>query len=268
MPTPKVRIVSNYTIAIDDVEYEVRLCPERGYDIEHRKLDDGRMVIGYLMQDEDCRNPLEDCDGMGEVHSFCRRHHRTKTRDDYSEHNPYHVPLSYFEHGSCIWGVAGSMEGMPDFRWDGTSFAGFWEADQECINSIKIKAIEKLGLKIETIQTACCAADPKRQKPWVLSLSFRGKELWRGSSWSKMATDGLRIAKKIGCVRKALSHEAFGMARGVCETYTSWCNGDCYGVVVVTCEADGSMIDSDECWGYIGHEYAEQTLKEQMEAVK
>lgn len=35
--------------------------------------------------------------------------------------------LSYFEHGNCRWGRAGTMSGMPDFRWDGVAVAGFLE---------------------------------------------------------------------------------------------------------------------------------------------
>lgn len=30
-------------------------------------LNDGRALIGYLVQDESCANPLEDCDGMGRI---------------------------------------------------------------------------------------------------------------------------------------------------------------------------------------------------------
>lgn len=35
--------------------------------------------------------------------------------------------VSYFEHGQCWYGLAGSMTGMPDFQWDGVPFAGFLE---------------------------------------------------------------------------------------------------------------------------------------------
>lgn len=106
----KVITRSEHFVEIDDVEYEIRLEPEHGTDIEHRKLDDGRMVIGYLMHDDDCANPLEDCDGMGHIHSFGRRHRNNISPDDVPgmKHSEYAVPLSYFEHGLCKWGVAGS----------------------------------------------------------------------------------------------------------------------------------------------------------------
>jgi hypothetical protein len=36
------------------------------------RLDDGGWLVGYLTHDDDCQNPLEDCDGMGKILS-CRR---------------------------------------------------------------------------------------------------------------------------------------------------------------------------------------------------
>lgn len=39
--------------------------------------------------------------------------------------------LSYFEHGLCKWGRAGTMGGMPDFQWDGVGVAGFLEVKPE-----------------------------------------------------------------------------------------------------------------------------------------
>lgn len=50
--------------------------------------------------------------------------------DEISDHEwvgPEGWFLSYFEHTTCRWGLQGTMSGMPDFRWDGTEFAGFLE---------------------------------------------------------------------------------------------------------------------------------------------
>lgn len=37
-------------------------------------------------------------------------------------------------------------------------------------------------------------------------------------------------------------------AEQVCDTYSSWCNGEVYGFIIE--DADGEQLDS--CWGYIG----------------
>jgi hypothetical protein len=47
------------------------------------------------------------------------------------------------------------------------------------------------------------------------------------------------------------------------ETYSSWCNGDVYGVCVWTFTRDGEgweLEDRDECWGYYGYKYASAEL--------
>lgn len=53
-------------------------------------------------------------------------------------------------------------------------------------------------------------------------------------------------------------------AAQACETYTSWANGDCYGVVVQVHELDGTFVEQDACWGYIGSEDAKESLAEQV----
>lgn len=56
--------------------------------------------------------------------------YRAENAEDLHEFvGPTGLMLSYFEHGLCRWGIAGTMSGMPDFRWDGTEFAGFLQVN-------------------------------------------------------------------------------------------------------------------------------------------
>lgn len=57
------------------------------------------------------------------------------------------------------------------------------------------------------------------------------------------------------------------IARNLLKEYTSWCNGDCYGIIQEEYtlrngiwETDSSRLDA--CWGFVGSEYAEQMVKE------
>jgi len=271
----KIITRSQHFVEIDDVEYEVRLEPD--HHVEHRKLEDGRMVIGYLMNDGDCANPLEDCDGVGKIHSFSRRHDNSVNPSEaeslLDEHKTMAVMLSYFEHGLCRWGVAGTLSGMPDFQWDGVKYAGIWVPDDECKIHIHTEAAKSFGVEIRVAQIAACSIDPAHARPWSLEILVgkRKRVVATTDNWSKASLAAAAIARdKTSKVRwdAAIHAAARKCAENACEQYTSWCNGDCYGVVVVTCNQDGSMIDSDECWGYIGSEYAEQTLKENMAAAK
>ena len=55
------------------------------------------------------------------------------------------VPLGYFEHGMCDWHVSGEVpygtEG--DYRWDGVSFAGVWEATEDIIKEADDEGLER-----------------------------------------------------------------------------------------------------------------------------
>jgi hypothetical protein len=46
--------------------------------------------------------------------------------------------------------------------------------------------------------------------------------------------------------------------RGIVDTYSQWCNGECYGFIIE--DQDGEQLDS--CWGYIGADWAMQAGKE------
>lgn len=208
-----MKIKTHHSIEIDGSEYGVRLAPDDINGVQHRKLDDGRMIIGYLIQGSDCNNPLEDCDGIGAIYSLSNRHSNHKSMEEVAailESDEDAVQLSYFEHGQCLWDVQNGsrISSCPDRQWDGVDFAGIWVPD-------------------DCVRESFTGQGGKSRRQWMIE-----------------------------------------QAESACREYTAWCNGDCWGVIVVTCEADGTMADSDECWGYIGSEYAEQTMKEQMESIK
>ena len=65
---------------------------------------------------------------------------------------------------------------------------------------------------------------------------------------------------------------AMEYAEDVLNEYAKWCNGEVYGCVVEIFEnttPDGKsetweQRDSDSCWGFIGYEYAEESLKSEF----
>jgi hypothetical protein len=46
------------------------------------------------------------------------------------------------------------------------------------------------------------------------------------------------------------------------DVYEQWCNGEVFGCVVQTHEEDGELLNDASCWGFIGYEYAGQSLKD------
>jgi len=61
-------------------------------------------------------------------------------------------------------------------------------------------------------------------------------------------------------------------AKSILRIYSDWCNGECYGICVwAYSRVDGRWeLDEDsrdECWGYTGHEHAQEELTSQMKEV-
>lgn len=65
------------------------------------------------------------------------------------------------------------------------------------------------------------------------------------------------------------------VARIICQEYTAWCNGDIWGMIRYELQstdtgacpflepADYTLewAEADSCWGFVGHEYAQETAK-------
>ena len=95
-----------------------------------------KIAFVELAYDSNASNPLEDWDETGTIHSFNRRHTNfiDPTSEQFealqAEHGADLIPLSYYEHGQCLWFVVGSdTPAGVEFQWDGTRFAGVWVPD-------------------------------------------------------------------------------------------------------------------------------------------
>ena len=91
---------------------------------------DGQTYRITVFHDAHARNPLEDWDEMGTILSLNRRHGNFDPgRIDAAINDPDAVPLSYFEHGRCLWTVAGELPAAARCPWDSVPFAGLWLPD-------------------------------------------------------------------------------------------------------------------------------------------
>ena len=50
-------------------------------------------------------------------------------------------------------------------------------------------------------------------------------------------------------------------ARAILNEFTSWCNGDVYGIVTMVQNDYGEWEEGDTCWGFIGYDYAREEAK-------
>lgn len=94
-----------------------------------------------------------------------------------------------------------------------------------------------------------------------LGIDDRGSQ--RPATGTGAAAPAVEIA--VPDLAKKLVAEAEQYCRGVLDEYNAWVNGEVYGVVVYVLDrVTGQRIATrdDECWGYIGSEYTEDTLED------
>jgi hypothetical protein len=263
------RAVRDYVVIdIDDehVELEVRLRPGEvmhhiDYVIERPAPD--LLVIGYLIEDPDCHNPLEDCDGMGRIYSANRRVGR-------EDHAAMQKALGLNEH----WEPA-----IDDEMWAKAEQAAKEKDLADISPSYDKIMVEALPLWREARKRGeignpyAVSLDVYEHGGVMYSVSGEGMQCrWDtargGAVWVPDDSCKQHIESFPPEERAAKAQEC---ARQACEEYNKWLAGDCYGRIVVPYRrVDGEWTklenDDGECWGFIGHEYAEQELKDACKA--
>lgn len=98
---------------------------------------DGQTFRIRIYSDPDAPNPLEDWSEMGTILSLNRRHVNFDPEgvEEALAGNADAVLLSYFEHGLCLWSVAGELPAGCRCPWDSVAFAGIWLPDAETLAS-------------------------------------------------------------------------------------------------------------------------------------
>jgi hypothetical protein len=91
-----------------------------------------------IYADPDAPNPLEDWDEMGTILSLNHRHVNFDPDGvEAATGDPDTVPLSYFEHGLCLWSVAGELPAGARCPFDSVAFAGVWRPDAATLESAR-----------------------------------------------------------------------------------------------------------------------------------
>lgn len=304
------------TIDVDDIEVELDMDPDWLDEFEIVKPTPTTLVVGYLMPDSDCQNPLKDFDGEGTLYTYRKgvitdndsapsclglNSFTRSWRDDELDRDFGFAGI--FERVAekvtaqikddpelSAWMVSRVMEfetpmeklvdDLVNDELEGSRFTAYdWsdEHDQEMIKRLdgyeslardawdELYAEGKIGdylavpvryhdsvhgpgtTQIYTTSIDDCNAVWVPGEFEISNMDFTGCETY---------ADKLAVADKY--------------ATGCLKQYESWCNGDCYGIVVETfvLNAEGDAYekvgDTDSCWGFIGMEWATESLKEQM----
>lgn len=245
-------------------------------------IKDDTLIVAYLSQDDDMANPLTEWDGIGNIFSTHRnagkdQHEAFLTAlglDEYGQRDedlpvdPYAVRLDCYQHSGTAWAVSGSAiaRNFPDQQFDVGHGVGVWlpddDVNQECDSRAEVYALFEITESTERVVGELVT------KYSINSESFTD---WRQAFDAakillKESTDN-GIVPTLEQIEKGKMLAKNELAAQACDTYNQWSNGETYGIVIATYtkqDDEWTVDDSDECWGYLGTEYAISEVKSQF----
>jgi hypothetical protein len=252
MSTVTVRRTTSYIVEHDDREFEVSHQPIEGTEPTVEELPNGKVVIGYLADDNTApHNPRED-ENLG--HMICwHRRHSLGDKHEYKDSEALWADIL----GETYEKLAQQTDDELN-KWLGKevrvsdklyttqvnkAFAHLRELVQKKLQDLgyvilPLYLYDHSGITMATGPFSC---------PWdsgQVGYIYAGPE------------DVKRIGCKPELVKKALEAEV--------AEYDHYISGECYGVCVDVFNAIGEQIEDDACWGILGSEYAEEELASQV----
>lgn len=313
----KTKRYQDFTLANgEDVELEPEYSPADW--IEPTIVEAGNYIVfGYLSLDDQCGNPLEDCDAMGVIHHHPRSRYGRRDSDYYDVLglDSYGEPRIDEDKMQKIWydkvmalplvmfyisdrairdQVRRAKPGARDYRAVlrealADESAGDYSIEMQCRQAwayrpeVPRDLATDIAERIEdaldwNYERACDEAWVGGDKDAVLldlydhsgciwSVAGTGMNCrWDTSRGAAVWVPDKYLREELEKIQDPAERyaQAEKYAKQACKTYTAWANGDCYGVVVKVHEKDGTFVEEDACWGYIGSEYAEEWLSEQV----
>ncbi|MBK1683444.1 hypothetical protein [Rhodoferax fermentans] len=290
---------TTYLEDVEGVDCELTFEPVEWIDMHKAKVDD-KYVVAYCVQDNDYRDIddlLGDC--MGKMYSF----HRHAGHDDHSNGLEALGNTSDGEADlDAVWDRAWHEATdrlvkrvmlryeLADIAatYDGTSYEEPYQDQEKYVESClrqdcndsgwaNIMYDEDLRAVLEEMWSEP-AYFPGDKDAQLLDVYSHSGEHWSLSGggmrcrWDTASGAGVWVPDEY--LRQQLDDdEAKGkdradQARTYCEqfldTYNDIISGNVFGCVVEWFDEDGTSIDHDSCWGFIGDDHAQEALKSEF----
>lgn len=176
--------------------------------------------------------------------------------------DPDAVVLDVYDHSGQCWSISG---GGMRCRWDTSSGAGAWVPDdslREELDSLQgfwawYQIQPTGGLHRKKYQLLEVVWDVGTPKPRHVEFSDDYRLLHtKLRELAVLRPDASPEQMRYGreCLRERYAQQFL-------DTYNEIIAGCIFGCVVQVHDIDGKLIDSEQCWGFVGTEYAEQELK-------
>lgn len=230
-----------------------------------------RDTDGEYIYNQDC---IFDFDFTNEVRSEVWK----QLRSERLIGDPDYVLLDCYSHGGEAWSISG--QGM-QCRWDTACGAGVWVPDDSAREEIDRRApvyafgcVKNNGSWTRGSGRKRYYAQVDEQFGSFMSPQFN--EWHEAFEWLSTKSAGIkqpiRKADLKAHTLKGRLRAASELANSTLQDYNDWLSGSNYGVIIAEFQNVGStenpiwnLLDSDDCWGYIGDSYA---MEEAVSAVE
>lgn len=189
------------------------------------------------------------------------------------------VLLDCYDHGGQHWSLSG--QGM-QCRFDTANGAGVWVPDDSAREEIDRRAkVYSFGRIVQNGRWT--RKSGKLRHIAILNEAYGSQESEEFMEWheafewleskAKKLKLSRRKAERVTQERRGRQRAAMELAEEALVDYNAWLSGNCFGIVTATFAKKDSanddpeyeFVESDECWGFIGDDYA---MEEALGAAK
>tara|TARA_R110002124_G_scaffold230756_6_gene395954 strand:+ start:4154 stop:5317 length:1164 start_codon:yes stop_codon:yes gene_type:complete len=189
------------------------------------------------------------------------------------------VVLDCYEHGGQVWSITG--QGM-QCRWDTSTGAGVWIPDQCAKEEIERRAAVYAYGEVKDNGSWTRGSGRKRfyaevDGRWGGEMSPQFKHWHEAFDWLSNQAESLKLPRRKlereSVLEAGRRRAAVELAESALESYNQWLAGSTFGIVSASYENIGtaeepewSFVDSDECWGFIGDDFAMEQVTDEVNA--
>ena len=178
------------------------------------------------------------------------------------------VMLDAYIHSGIALSLSG---GGMRCQWDTSSNIALWKAEGCVLDEVKRRQVPyQVGYIQEANLKGGTQYNVVISYPGVKEQSAGLFPQWHEAFKELEALHELYLSSTTVGVTKDM--EAAGRRRAVTELadcsisqWNAWADGDCWGVVSLTCDQDGEPSEEDSCYGYVGRRWAEEELASRIE---
>lgn len=214
------------------------------------ELDDGRVLVVDIMQDDTAEDPTTNWDCIGTVHSLSNRHIHSIGRDQALSLLGWLPTCPRCGHDNYM--VEGPIKMGQPLLW--CEYCGKWSVASRCEVQSDCVPLSYW----QHSQGVWGVRGSLSEYPW---FRFDGVDLAGVWEPDDCCLNELDLAGAPGSEER--SNRALELAANACEVYTHYWNGEVYGYSVELFDEDWVVAD-DSCWGFYGWEEVEGAINDAL----